>query len=58
MKKTIGLALLLLTGLTAFAAPVARTESFHKTVVVAHKSARKGGHHRVVRKTQLRQHAR
>ena len=58
MKKTIGLALLLLTGLTAFAAPVARTEGFHKTAVVAHKNFRKGGHHRGVKKTQLRQHAR
>ena len=53
MKKTIGLALLLLSGLTAFAAPLARTEGFQKTAIVAHKHSRKSGR-RIVRKSSFR----
>jgi hypothetical protein len=54
MKKTIGLALLLLSGMTAFAAPLARTEGFQKTAIVAHKQTRKSGHRRGVKKAGIR----
>ena len=53
MKKTIGLALLLLSGLTAFGAPLARTEGYQKTAIVAHKHSRKSGR-RVVKKASFR----
>jgi hypothetical protein len=53
MKKTIGLALLLLSGLSAFAAPMVRTEGFQKTAIVAHKNVRKSGH-RGARKGNIR----
>jgi len=53
MKKTIGLGLLMLTGMTAFAAPAAAAEWFHRTpvrkeVVVVHHN-RRPRVHRVVR---------
>ncbi len=53
MKKTIGLGLLLLTGITAFAAPAAAYERFNgpvvrKEVVVVHYNRRPRAH-RVVR---------
>lgn len=53
MKKTIGLGLLMLTGMTAFAAPAAATERFYrapvrKEVVVVHHN-RRPRVHRVVR---------
>ena len=58
MKKAIGLAVLMLTGLTAFAAPLARNEAraegFHKTAIVAHKSHGRKGMHRGVKKTAFR----
>ncbi len=52
MKKTIGLGLLLLTGMTAFAAPAAAAQRYmgrneHKVVVVSHH--RRARAHRVVR---------
>ncbi len=58
MKKLIGLGLLMLTGLTAFAAP-ARTMAVHKTAYVAvHKHGRKTMRRAVkrtaVKKTQIR----
>ena len=53
MKKTIGLGLLMLTGMTAFAAPAAAAERFNRTpvrkeVVVIHHN-RRPRVHRVVR---------
>jgi hypothetical protein len=53
MKKTIGLGLLMLTAMTAFAAPAAAFERFNRTpvrkeVVVVHHNRRPRGH-RVVR---------
>jgi hypothetical protein len=52
MKKTIGLGLLMLTAMTAFAAPAAAFERFNRTpvrkeVVVVHHNRRRA--HRVVR---------
>ena len=53
MKKTIGLGLLMLTGITAFAAPAAAAERFNRAparreVVVVHHN-RRPRIHRVVR---------
>ena len=53
MKKTIGLGLLMLTGMTAFAAPAAAAERFYraparKEVVVVHHN-RRARFHRVAR---------
>ena len=55
MKKVIGLAVLMLTGLTAFAAPAARPAVYQKTAIVAHKNgrARKGSHRRTVKKVMM-----
>jgi hypothetical protein len=53
MKKAIGLGLLMLTGMTAFAAPAAAVERFYraparKEVVVVHHN-RRARFHRVMR---------
>jgi hypothetical protein len=53
MKKVIGLAVLMLTGLTAFAAPMARPAVYQKTAIVAHKNFRKGSHRRNIKKAQM-----
>lgn len=57
MKKFTAIAVLMLTGLSAFAAPISRqavaASNFHKTVVVAHKNGRKT-HRRMVKKVVLR----
>ncbi|HEX3880635.1 MAG TPA: hypothetical protein VHW24_26820 [Bryobacteraceae bacterium] len=50
MKKLIGLGLLALTGMTAFAAPAAARERFdHRKVVVVRHERRARNHHKVVR---------
>ena len=60
MKKVIGLVALLtgLTGMTAFAAPMARTEGFHKTAIVAHKNHGRKGTHKGVKKAVYRRNER
>lgn len=59
MKKTIGLGLLLLTGMTAFAAPAAAMERFNgptvrKEVVVVHRNRRARVHRVVIRHDRFR----